>query len=319
MADLPVEDKRVQAEFDIIKDAALESSKGSFREVFTMNKDRNFHRALLGYMSQVFQQISGCNLITYYAPVICTNLGMSEFMALLLASCIATEYFLISWPAVFIIERVGRRKLLLIGAAGQAATMAILAGVNSVTSSSTQIAAIIFLFVFNSFFAFGWLGIPWLYPSEVVPLRIRAPANALSTSANWIFNFLVVMITPVAFETIGYQTYIIFAVINAFMFVCIHLFWPETAYRSLEEIDRIFHRVEGHGKVRSYFSVVQAARDEPRRYDKNGELLMLGGNGSSEDKVRTSFEENKTSSVGSNTDLEKSGAARGGLFEGEGR
>lgn len=50
------------------------------------------------------------------------------------------------------------------------------------------------------------------YPAEIVPLRIRAPANALSTSANWAFNFMVVMITPVAFSSIGYQTYIIFAV-----------------------------------------------------------------------------------------------------------
>lgn len=69
-----------------------------------------------------------------------------------------------------------------------------------------------FLFIFNSFFAIGWLGMTWLYPAEIVPLRIRAPTNALSTSANWIFNFMVVMITPVAFRQIGYQTYIIFAV-----------------------------------------------------------------------------------------------------------
>lgn len=93
-------------------------------------------------------------------------------------------------------------------------------------------AQAVFLFVFNTFFALGWLGMTWLYPAEIVPLRIRAPTNALSTryeypscfykstvkqranslSANWIFNFLVVMITPVAFKTIGYRTYVIFAV-----------------------------------------------------------------------------------------------------------
>lgn len=44
----------------------------------------------------------------------------------------------------------------------------------------------LFLFVFNTFFAIGWLGMTWLYPAEIVPLRIRAPANALSTSANWV-------------------------------------------------------------------------------------------------------------------------------------
>ena len=52
------------------------------------------------------------------------------------------------------------------------------------------IVAALFLFLFNTFFAIGWLGMAWLYPAEIVPLRIRAPANALSTSANWAFNFM---------------------------------------------------------------------------------------------------------------------------------
>lgn len=50
------------------------------------------------------------------------------------------------------------------------------------------ITAAVFLFVFNSFFGIGWLGMTWLYPAEVTPLAIRAPANAISTTANWIFN-----------------------------------------------------------------------------------------------------------------------------------
>lgn len=112
----------------------------------------------------------------------------------------------------------------------------------------------------------------WLYPAEIVPLRIRAPANALSTSANWIFNFLVVMITPIAFNNIGYQTYIIFAVINAFMVPCVYFFYPETAYRSLEEMDNIFHKVSDGWK--GVFTVVRQAKTEPRWYGKNGELLM---------------------------------------------
>ena len=49
------------------------------------------------------------------------------------------------------------------------------------------IVAALFLFIFNTFFAIGWLGMTWLYPAEIVPLRIRAPANALSTSANWVW------------------------------------------------------------------------------------------------------------------------------------
>ena len=149
-----------------------------------------------------------------------------------------------------------------------AISMAILAGTTSHPSPANGIAAATFLFIFNTFFAIGWLGMTWLYPAEIVPLRIRAPANALATSGNWIFNFMVVMITPVAFDTIGYQTYIISAVINAFIVPCVYFFYPETAYRSLEEMDEIFH------KTTSIWNVVKVAKETPQRYGKNGELLV---------------------------------------------
>ena len=79
---------------------------------------------------------------------------------------------------------------------------------------------------------------------------------------------MVVMITPVAFDTIKYKTYIIFAVINAFIFPVVYFCYPETAYRSLEEMDNIFE------KTTSIFNVVKVAKEEPRRFGKNGEVLI---------------------------------------------
>lgn len=97
---------------------------------------------------------------------------------------------------------------MLFGAAGQAFSMAVLAGSSAYLQyTACGIVAAIFLFVFNTFFAIGWLGMTWyvailesmltitdfnarLYPAEVTPLSIRAPANAISTTANWIFNFV---------------------------------------------------------------------------------------------------------------------------------
>jgi hypothetical protein len=79
---------------------------------------------------------------------------------------------------------------------------------------------------------------------------------------------MVVMVTPVAFASIGYKTYIIFAVINAFMVPCVYFFFPETAYRSLEEMDEIFH------KSTNPFDVVKVAFEVPHRYDKRGDLLI---------------------------------------------
>ncbi|KAF4535523.1 putative sugar transporter stl1 protein [Lasiodiplodia theobromae] len=271
------DDQYIQSEFLAIKDTVLEMAKGSFSDLFTMGKDRHLHRTVLAYVNQMFQQISGINLITYYAANIYENyVGLSPFISRILAACNGTEYFLVSWIPVFIIEKFGRRSLMLFGAVGMSLSMVVLAIANSINegksaderNTAAGIVAAAFLFVFNSFFAVGWLGMTWLYPAEIVPLRIRAPANALATSANWAFNFMVVMITPVAFSSIGYQTYIIFAVINAFIVPVTYFFYPETAYRSLEEMDTIFH------KTTSVFDVVKVARELPRRFGKNGELLI---------------------------------------------
>jgi len=272
IANVEIEDKFVENEFKAIKETVMEMSKGRFVDLFARDGIRTFHRTILAYVNQMFQQISGINLITYYAAEIYRQIGMSADLSRLLAALNGTEYFIASWPAVFLVERVGRRKLMLFGSIGQAGTMAILAGVNSVTNELPfQIAGIVFLFVFNTFFAVGWLGMTWLYPAEITPLRTRAPANAMSTSSNWLFNFIVVMITPVAFESIKHHTYTVFAVINALIVPSVYFFFPETAYRSLEEMDTIFSKVHGAGGA---FTIVHQARVEPHRYGKKGELLV---------------------------------------------
>ncbi|KAL8689282.1 MAG: hypothetical protein Q9218_005014 [Villophora microphyllina] len=270
LSDLPSDDPYIWGEFQAIKDTVLENQKsGGLRDLFTMGPDRHLHRSMLAYINQVFQQISGINLITYYAATIYQNeIKLDPLTSRILAACNGTEYFMASWIAVFTIEKFGRRQLMLFGAAGMSFSMVMLAIMDFLGGKGPGIVAAMFLFIFNTFFAIGWLGMTWLYPAEIVPLRIRAPANAFSTTANWIFNFMVVMITPVSFASIKYKTYIIFAVINAFIFPVVYFFYPETAYRSLEEMDSIFR------KCRSVFTVVKIAREEPQRYGKNGELLI---------------------------------------------
>ena len=211
----------IETEFTAIKATVLEAAKGSFADMFTMGPDRHFHRTMLAYVNQMFQQISGINLITYYIPTILQQqVGLSSTLSRLISACNGTEYFAASWVAVFTVERFGRRTLMIFGAIGMSASMVILAITDSISAANPKtpkgtnagIAQTVFLFVFNTFFAIGWLGMTWLYPAEIVPLKIRAPANALSTSSNWIWNFMVVMITPVAFTNISYKTYVIFAV-----------------------------------------------------------------------------------------------------------
>ncbi|KAM3470383.1 hypothetical protein MY5147_006428 [Beauveria neobassiana] len=267
----PRTDFVIQKEFDDIKMTVVEMSKGSYRSLFDMSEYREFHRVVLAYVNQMFQQISGINLITYYAPTLYSKVGLQgNNINKLLAACNGTEYLLASFIPIFIVEKTGRRPLMLFGAVGMSLSMAVLAGCNwrleNLQDTRAGIGQAVFLFVFNSFFAIGWLGMTWLYPAEIVPLKIRAPTNALSTSGNWIFNFMVVMITPVAFANIGYKTYVIFAVINAFMVPSVYFFFPETKLRSLEEMDAIFK------KSSSVFDAVSISLKEPYRYDKHGRL-----------------------------------------------
>lgn len=168
--DLPADDPFILTEFTAIKDTVLEMKKSSFRDLFTMTEDRHLHRVVLAYVNQMFQQISGINLITYYAATIYENsIGLSPLVSRILAACNGTEYFLASWIPVFIIEKAGRRPLMLFGAAGMSISMIVLAITTSYEGQSGPgIAAATFLFVFNTFFAWGWLGMTWLYPAEIV-------------------------------------------------------------------------------------------------------------------------------------------------------
>ena len=167
---LPVDDPSVLHELATIKSTISETRQAGWHDLLTMGEDRHLHRIVLAYINQMFQQISGINLITYYAATIYQNhIGLSGFLSRILAACNGTEYFIASLLPVFICEKVGRRPLMLIGAAGMSFSMIILAITTShVGQTGPGIAAAIFMFVFNTFFAWGWLGMTWLYPAEIV-------------------------------------------------------------------------------------------------------------------------------------------------------
>jgi sugar porter (SP) family MFS transporter len=273
-----VDDPEVSAKVKEIQLSLDASNRRSVADVFKQGKEKNFHRAFLGIISQMFQQISGINLITYYAATIYENsIGMSPLISRIVAACNGTEYFAASLVAIWTIELFGRRKLMIFGAVGMSISMAVLAACTSPAATdplpdgtsqnkAPGYVAAVFLFIFNTFFAIGWLGMTWLYPAEITPLSIRAAANGLSTASNWTFNFLVVLITPIAFANIGYQTYIIFAVLNAGIAIFSFLSFPETSGRSLEEMSMIFE----HASVWNLYDVVRIEQRTPRRYDKKG-------------------------------------------------
>lgn len=223
--DTTVDDPQVQTTLRQLEESiyASEQLMGdfSYKELFTNGPEQNFYRATIAFVAQAFQQLSGINLITYYATTVFLSIQPDDNTARLLTCGNGTEYFLASIVALFLIDTLGRRKLMISTAFLMSASMAVLTGTvfdvqrrERGNGGASAIVAAIFLYFFNTCFALGWLGMTWLYPPEITPIRIRAPASAIATSSNWLFNFLIVMITPPAFANIAYQTYIIFAVLN---------------------------------------------------------------------------------------------------------
>lgn len=108
-----------------------------------------------------------------------------------------------------------------------------------------------------------------MWSVELIPLSIRGPANALATAANWLSNFVVVLVTPYLFFDTTWRTYIVFAVLNFVFVPILYFLYPETGGRSLEEVDVVFKSANDKGNA--WFSVVQSAKEEPKWFDRNGD------------------------------------------------
>ncbi|KAG1861644.1 general substrate transporter [Suillus subluteus] len=242
MEDKPPTDPEVQRTYYGIREAvAVEtSSQGSLRELTTGGRSQNFRRTAIAVACQMMQQLTGINLVTYYATIVFQRLGLSDVNARITAAANGTEYFLASFIAYYAIDYVGRRQLMLIGTIGQCIVMLLLAILGYINNKPAQIASVVMLFGFNTFFAIGWLGMAWLYCAELAGLRTRAPTNALSTASNWTFNFVVVMVVGPSFNNISWRTYIVFAALNAAIIPVVYVFFPETGGRSLEDLDVVF-------------------------------------------------------------------------------
>lgn len=169
-----------------------------FSALFTNGKTQHFRRMLLGASSQLMQQIGGCNAVIYYFPILFQDsIGETHNMSLLMGGVNMIVYSIFATVSWFVIERVGRRKLFLWGTIGQMSSMIITFACLIPGGQQNAKGAAVGLFTYIASFGATWLPLPWLYPAEVNPIKTRGKANAVSTCSNWLFNFLIVMVTPI--------------------------------------------------------------------------------------------------------------------------
>lgn len=247
---MDVNSERVQQEgAKIIESIEIESkNRVQWLDMFK-GKDENsvFWRAFLGIGLQAMQQLTGINVVAYYFPIVLQkSVGISARWARIIAAFNSISFCLSTLIPYFLIEKLGRRALLI----GLSILMSLCFLVASIMLGLVEhvdsfvhiggiLATVAFVLFFITFGA-GWCAIPWLYPAEINSIGMRTKGAALASASDWLFNYFIVQLTPLGIHHLRWKFYIIFFVLNASFIPLVYFFYPETAGKSLEEIDLLF-------------------------------------------------------------------------------
>jgi MFS transporter, SP family, galactose:H+ symporter len=200
---------------------------------------------LVGVGLAVFQQATGINTIIYYAPQIFERAGLGSAGTALAATIgIGVINVLSTLIAIRLVDRVGRKPLLLAGLAGMTLSLAVLGvaqRIGSMVGIDRAMLALItvgFVGLYIVCFAFSLGPVVWLMISEIFPNRARARAVAVSTASNWMANFLVSLSFPILQAALGPLLWFVYAAMGVAGLIFIVNYVPETKGKSLEDISR---------------------------------------------------------------------------------
>lgn len=213
-----IHNPRAREEFrDIKMDVLLQRQEGerSYAEMFR----RYGTRVFIAMSAQALAQLNGINVISYYAPYVFESAGWVGHDAILMTGINAITYFLSTIPPWYLVDRWGRRPVLLSGAVLMCISLSLIAYFLYLDIKSTPTLVVVFVMTYNASFGYSWGPIPWLYPPEILPLSIRSKGASLSTATNWACNWLVGEMTPVLQEWIHWRLYLIHAFSCAASFV----------------------------------------------------------------------------------------------------
>jgi sugar porter (SP) family MFS transporter len=201
---------------------------------------------LIGIGLAIFQQVTGINTVIYYAPLIVQSAGISTASGAILATAgIGLVNVIMTIVAMWLIDRVGRRPLLLIGIGGMILSLGVLGFVFRMpTGGALAWLAVVTLMVYVASFAISLGPIFWLIIAEIYPLRVRGVAEGTAAGVNWASNFVVSFTFLTLVEVLGpSMTFWVYALLAVASWLFAYYLVPETKGRTLEEIEHSFrHR-----------------------------------------------------------------------------
>jgi sugar porter (SP) family MFS transporter len=200
---------------------------------------------MIGIGLAIFQQVTGINTIIYYAPYIIRTAGISSIQGSILATAgIGTVNVVMTLLSMWLIDRVGRRPLLLTGIAGMIASLGALGYIFHLSKGGefAGLAVVILMFYVASF-AISLGPIFWLLIAEIYPLKIRGLAAGIAAGTNWLANFAVSLTFLSLLKLLGPSlTFWLYGVLATGSWLFSYFLVPETKGRSLEEIEAVWHK-----------------------------------------------------------------------------
>ena len=239
--------REVQREIREIKEKHdLELSLGKRPWIELITGPRMAYRTILGIVLQALQQLTGANFFFYYGTTIFKSTGINN--SFVTAMILGGVNFGMTFFGLYIVERFGRRRSLIVGGIGMTVNFLIFASVgafalDNTTPTNTPAAGkamIVFACFFIAFYATTWGPIIWCIVGELFPSHYRARSMALVTSSNWTWNFLIAFFTPFIIKDIGFKYGYVFAGCNFAAVLIVYFFVCETQGRTLEEIDTMY-------------------------------------------------------------------------------
>jgi sugar porter (SP) family MFS transporter len=221
-------------ELQVIEASVKPEAKGKLGELF---RPGSFGILIIGIALAVFQQVTGINVVMYYAPAIFKSAGFVNDSALLQTALMGLVNLTFAVLSMLFVDRVGRKPLMVIGSIGMALAMAMLA-ITFLTGHTQGYFVLLCIMTYLAAFGFSLGPVVWVLIAEIFPNRLRSYAVAISTFALWAANFIVTLTFPYLLHRLNGGCFAIYGAMCVLCLLFVLKYLDETRGKTLEQLER---------------------------------------------------------------------------------